>query len=901
MPLVLDQFVQWLADSGLMTSSEIDAVVESLPPSDKPQSGEDLAKLLYRRGKLTKYQAEALYRGKTKGLVMGNYVVLDKIGQGGMGQVYRARHRRMEREVAIKVLPSVFAKSKEAVDRFQREVVAAAKLNHPNIVTAHDADESDGLHFLVMEYVEGGDLSAVVQQQGPLPLGRAMDYVVQAAKGLEYAHSAGVVHRDIKPSNLLLDSSGTVKILDMGLARFDEKARQEGAAAQASLTQTGQVMGTVDYMSPEQAMDAHRADHRSDIYSLGCTLFYLLAGRPVYVGDSLAERLLARSTKEIPSLCEHRKDAPPALDKIFQKMVAKEAGDRYQSTSEVIADLEGLHLVLLEKGAAALERVPEPVREEPPQEELHQASHPTHSAVNAAFAETLPLPSAKTPLPQKPRQPSRGMKRDRRQTIIVAGCTLSLLLIVAVLILRTPKGTVVIQIDEPNAVVVVDDGKMQFTTSEDGQPLEIRLDEGEHTLTISKEGLEPYTRQLLVKKGQTETIQIELATATIREEEALRPAPAVAPTGDAAALTIAQLDTHVKPRDSAKPGDVAENKEVAQAAPPAQPRSTKRAQRERVYQFTDEKTINKDWHINGTKWRIELGGIRIEHYGTTIVSKDQFEGDFTARMAFAQVGCHLKIGIFGKSFQCDDHANTALIVRQGNSLTFNDGTGAPKTEILKSSEVDVATPLAFSIGLLSTANRGVLIRNVAVQAANIERPRDSAQPAEVAENKEVAQATPPAQPRSAKRAQRERVYEFTDEKTINKDWYINGTKWEIEPGGIRIKYYGTTIVSKEQFEGDFTARMTFAQVGCSLKISIFGNSFRCDKHANTALIVRQGNSLRFHDGTGAPTTLILKSSEVDVATPLAFSIGMLSTANRGVLIRNVAIQAANPARPASQN
>jgi len=362
MPLVLDQFVQWLADSGLMTQGEIDAVVESLPPSDRPQSGEDLAKLLYRRGKLTKYQAEALYRGKTKGLVMGNYVVLDKIGQGGMGQVYRARHSRMNREVALKVLPSVFTKSEDAVRRFQREVQAAARLNHANIVTAYDADESDGLHFLVMEYVQGCDLSELVREKGPLPLGRVIEYTVQTAKGLGYAHSEGIVHRDVKPSNLLLDSKGTVKILDMGLARFEQQARGTDTTEEARMTQTGQVMGTVDYMSPEQAMNARAADQQSDIYSLGCTFFYLLTGRPVYGGESLTERLMAHSTKEIPSLSKLRKDVPPALDKIFQKMVAKQTKDRYRSMGEVIAALEGCHLVLLEKGAAALERVPERVK-----------------------------------------------------------------------------------------------------------------------------------------------------------------------------------------------------------------------------------------------------------------------------------------------------------------------------------------------------------------------------------------------------------------------------------------------------------------------------------------------------------------------------------------------------------
>jgi len=514
-----------------------DAVLESLPKSDKPQSGEDLAKLLYKRGKLTKYQAEALYRGKTKGLVMGNYVVLDKIGQGGMGQVYRARHCRMNREVALKVLPSTFMKSQDAVKRFQREVEAAARLNHANVVTAHDADESDGLHFLVMEYVKGSDLSDLVRDKGPLPLGRAIEYTVQAAKGLEYAHGKGVVHRDIKPSNLLLDSEGTVKILDMGLARFEQKVGGDDTTQEARMTQTGQMMGTVDYVSPEQAMNARAADQRSDIYSLGCTFFYLLTSRPVYGGESLTERLMAHSTKEIPSLCKRRKDVPAAIDKIFQKMVAKEASDRYQSMRDVIADLEGCHLVLLEKGAAALEKVPEPVR--PAQEELHQASHPTHSPRSGALADTLSRSAVKRP---RTPQARTGVTFDKRQIIIasVAAGIVLLLLLATVLILRTPKVTIVIQIDEANAVVSVDDGKLQFTTTEANQTIELKLKKGEHTVTVTKDGYEPYTRQLLVKRGQAETIRIDLATASIRETSGAAATtaepPATAGPPDAATL-----------------------------------------------------------------------------------------------------------------------------------------------------------------------------------------------------------------------------------------------------------------------------------------------------------------------------------------------------------------------------
>lgn len=337
MAVSLDQFIRHLADSGLMSADEIRQFQAALPAAKFPaDDAQPFAKELIRQKKLTSYQATAAYQGKQQGLILGNYVVLDKLGQGGMGTVLKAEHRRMKRLVALKVMSPAAMKSPDAVKRFRREAEAAAKLTHPNIVAAFDFDEAKGMHFLVTEYVEGKDLSRLVKDQGPLPVDKAVDFIIQAAQGLAHAHGEGVVHRDIKPANLLLDKRGTVKVLDMGLARLIDA--ETGAAAEG-LTQTGTVMGTVDYMSPEQALHTKYADHRADIYSLGCSLYYLLSGRALYGGDSLMIKLLAHREQPIPSLVE-LPNVSPALDAVFQRMVAKKPEDRQQTMADVIRELE---------------------------------------------------------------------------------------------------------------------------------------------------------------------------------------------------------------------------------------------------------------------------------------------------------------------------------------------------------------------------------------------------------------------------------------------------------------------------------------------------------------------------------------------------------------------------------
>ena len=334
------EFLESLAESGLMDPA--DALPVTVPLT---ADGAEIAWVLVASGKLSQYQADAVVARRFKDLRVGNYDVLDRLGAGGMGTVFKARHRRMKRVVALKVLSKEVAASELFVSRFQREVETIARLTHPNIVMAFDADECEAGPFLVMEFVNGRDLTAEVAINGPLPVADAADRILQAARGLDYAHRQGIIHRDIKPGNLLRDADGTVKVADLGLARI---SKTEG---QTSLTQAGSVFGTIDYMSPEQALDSAGVDARADVYSLGCTLYYLLTGRALYQGGSLMGVMLKHRDSPVPSLRAARPDVPPELDAILARMVAKRPDDRQATMAEVIQQLEQVRPKLPSGGA----------------------------------------------------------------------------------------------------------------------------------------------------------------------------------------------------------------------------------------------------------------------------------------------------------------------------------------------------------------------------------------------------------------------------------------------------------------------------------------------------------------------------------------------------------------------
>lgn len=416
----VEQLLARLTGSGLLSAEAIRGLIARIPPARRAHSRQ-LAEELVLQKVLTSYQATILCQRRAPGLVLGNYVILEMLGAGGMGQVFKAMHRRMERVVVLKLLPPEMTQSPVAVERFHREVKAAARLSHPNIVAAYDADEAGGVHFLIMEYVEGSDLKHVVRTQGPLTIAQALSCVGQTARGLEHAHAVGVIHRDIKPANLLLGTDGVVKILDMGLARQSDKESPQRAAPQRDLTKLGSIVGTCHYMAPEQATGTNRIDKRVDIYSLGCTLYFLLTGKPPFEGDSMAEVLLAHLERPIPSLALARPDAPPALDAMFQRMLAKKSDERFATVTEVIAALKNCK--------AGLSR---------PKLPLAPPSRPQASPTNEATFAEAGESQLDFALPKVALVPRR---RRRRLGAFVAGAGVLLVCLAAavVYVIRTPS------------------------------------------------------------------------------------------------------------------------------------------------------------------------------------------------------------------------------------------------------------------------------------------------------------------------------------------------------------------------------------------------------------------------------------------------------------------------------
>jgi serine/threonine-protein kinase len=349
------ELLRILRTSGLVSHDHFFALEAEVRPLKDDLPG--VIEHVLQSERLTVYQLRKVLNGKVGELLVGPYIVLDRLGEGGMGRVYRARHSRVGHEVALKVVRSTLLANPVVRGRYEREVGAAGSLRHPNIVAVEDAGCDGGRYYLAMEFVDGIDLAVLTRDHRPLEVPEACEYIRQAALGLQHAHDAGFVHRDIKPSNVVVSGErhvpqatdrAVVKILDMGLVRvvgLDDVSADSGeffAPADPSLTRDGSLVGTPDYMAPEQARDSRTVDHRADLYSLGCTLYFLLAGQPPFAEGTPTEKVLRHRSDQPPPLQALRPDVPTPVAAVVARLMAKDPADRFPTAAAVAAALAPL-------------------------------------------------------------------------------------------------------------------------------------------------------------------------------------------------------------------------------------------------------------------------------------------------------------------------------------------------------------------------------------------------------------------------------------------------------------------------------------------------------------------------------------------------------------------------------
>jgi serine/threonine protein kinase len=367
-PATVAVLLERLRKSALVPPDRLEGFLAALSAAGAPALDPDeLLDRLVAGGMITRFHADKLAAGKYKGFHLGSYVILDQIGTGGMGQVFLAEHTNMRRLVALKVLPPpLYEEDPVARERFHREARAAGTLDHPNIVRVYDLCQEGKILYLVMEYVEGISLQALVARRGPLDVTAACHYARQVAFGLQHAHELGFIHRDIKPANLLLERSGLVKVLDLGLVRSEAEA----ASGLTKQLDNKHILGTADYVAPEQAVDSSRVDARADIYALGATLYFLLAGRPLFPEGRTAQKLVWQQIKEPTPITALRPEVPAGLAQVIHRMLQKKPADRYATAVEVFEALAPFDRDDVPPPPAGL--IPEP----PPRVALSRGSAP---------------------------------------------------------------------------------------------------------------------------------------------------------------------------------------------------------------------------------------------------------------------------------------------------------------------------------------------------------------------------------------------------------------------------------------------------------------------------------------------------------------------------------------------
>ncbi len=494
------------------------------------------------------------------------YRIIKELGRGGMGVVYQAEQTLMDRPVAIKVIGRELLAHPDALERFRRETKAAAKLTHPNIVIAFDAEQVGDLHMLVMEYVECRSLAEVLRRKGPLSVAHACHFTRQVALGLQYALDKGMVHRDIKPQNLMLTANGQVKILDFGLA----KVVSERSAGQA-LTASGAYMGTPEYCAPEQATDARQADIRADIYSLGCTLYALLAGRPPFQEDTAVLTILAHLSKEVPPLSQVRPDVAPELWAVVQRMLAKDPAERYQKPAEVAQAL-----LPYSRGGAEARVAPIPLKAEERlgaqqiELPLNRGRQPAGNRSAGGVPPEGSSSGGRQPT-EKRRKPSRTAIKAAKggRWWLIGGVAAAVVTLVAgawlvagiVLKVKTPQGVVLLEIDPPDAEVSVDGRQWTVKLPGDQEPLLIELPEGWHELKVTKGGFETFTKEFTLRAGKSQRIAARLLP---EKETSGAPRPSSSAAGVGAAAPRAQV-----PASGAAAPSVQQPSPATRVQPPA--------------------------------------------------------------------------------------------------------------------------------------------------------------------------------------------------------------------------------------------------------------------------------------------------------------------------------------------
>ncbi len=334
-PTTTAELFELIRKSELLPAQRLDTFLVQATAATPSATPKEMAALFVAAGILTQFQADQFLQGKWRGFTIGKYRVLERLGAGGMGTVYLCEHVMVGRRVAVKVLPTAQAANPSILGRFYREARASGALDHPNLVKCHDIDQDGNLHFLVMDYADGANLQEIVARSGPLSPERTAHYVSQAALGLQHAHGAGLIHRDVKPANILVERNGTVRVLDMGLARFFH----DNTDLLTLKYDDNNVLGTADYVAPEQALNSHEVDVRADVYSLGATAYFCLTGQPPFPTGKVAQKLIWHQVRQPTPIRELRPNVPPGLIAVVNRMMAKAPTQRYQVPGEVVEAL----------------------------------------------------------------------------------------------------------------------------------------------------------------------------------------------------------------------------------------------------------------------------------------------------------------------------------------------------------------------------------------------------------------------------------------------------------------------------------------------------------------------------------------------------------------------------------